>query len=159
MVQVHPSFPYHLNTDSICLPPQPLYLTCARRIFPGGTKPFESNEKRLSFRSPLSPFVGIHGGAVRVMAARETKRNHPPSKIGPQTIESLRAHTYRTDRQTEQTSEKRERERNYPYCANVDRVEMPKLASSCVVNVLIVGLSYGARTVLSNKRGIWCKIA
>ena len=34
---IHPSFPDHLNTDSICLPLQPLYLTCARTAvsFPG----------------------------------------------------------------------------------------------------------------------------
>ena len=131
---IHPSFPDHLNTDSICLPLQPLYLTCARthggRIFPRASepkrkaKPFESNEKRLSFRrAGGSP--GIHG----VMAARETKRNHPPSKIGPQTIESLRTHTYHTDRRTEQQTSYRSGKERGMYCANVDREVSSKLCT------------------------------
>ena len=65
------------------------------------------------------------------MAARETKRNHPPSKIGPQTIESLRTPTSavrgggRNNEQQEQTSE-----RTIPYCASA--VMISKVTSAAL---------------------------
>ena len=108
---IHLSFPDHLNTDSICLPLQPLWLTSVRFPPSAGGEASErrnpSKVMRKGFHFPSGSWQGRAGqgrGAVRVMAGPtegETERNHPPSKIGPLTIESLRtnnAHTYSMDR-------------------------------------------------------------